>query len=309
MRMPHVIAVIAALTATGKAAGAEGPYVSGELGLAIASGFDMTGSSNDRASVCDEYINPSYAAVESTTDRYNCTGPNRGATGDWKNKFGRAVGLLAGTAAGYRWDNGFRVEVEYFYRMSKYDETAEVPGASGESGDKLRQEIVTATDRVSVIDSHKLFANVLYDFRNETKFTPYLGVGGGLGFTSMGYSSVWSRNHDAGSISTGEGLTNQVEIRNNLAGSTSVAQTNLKDTLLGFQLLIGVDYAITEQVSFDIKGRWGRFEQFSDGGVVWDPLRGHAPNLRLDGSEPVSGHVETDHSACFGIGASLKFFF
>ena len=30
MRMPHVIAVIAALTATGKAAGAEGPYVSGE---------------------------------------------------------------------------------------------------------------------------------------------------------------------------------------------------------------------------------------------------------------------------------------
>ena len=309
MRMPHVIAVIAALTATGKAAGAEGPYVSGELGLAIASGFDMTGSSNDRASVCDEYINPSYAAVESTTDRYNCTGPNRGATGDWKNKFGRAVGLLAGTAAGYRWDNGFRVEVEYFYRMSKYDETAEVPGASGESGDKLRQEIVTATDRVSVIDSHKLFANVLYDFRNETKFTPYLGVGGGLGFTSMGYSSVWSRNHDAGSISTGEGLTNQVEIRNNLAGSTSVAQTNLKDTLLGFQLLIGVDYAITEQVSFDIKGRWDRFEQFSDGGVVWDPLRGHAPNLRLDGSEPVSGHVETDHSAYFGIGASLKFFF
>ena len=309
MRMPHVIAVIAALTATGKAAGAEGPYVSGELGLAIASGFDMTGSSNDRASVCDEYINPSYAAVESTTDRYNCTGPNRGATGDWKNKFGSAAGLLAGAAAGYGWDNGFRVEVEYFYRMSKYDETSEIPGASGESGDKLRQEIVTATDRVSVIDSHKLFANVLYDFRNETKFTPYLGVGGGLGFTSMEYSSVWSRNHDAGSISTGEGLTNQVEIRNNLAGSTSVARTNLDDTLLGFQLMVGVDYAITEQVSFGIKGRWVRFEQFSDRGVVWDPLRGHAPNLRLDGSEPVSGHVETDHSACFGIGASLKFFF
>ena len=93
----------------------------------------------------------------------------------------------------------------------------------------------------------------------------------------MEYSSVWSRNHDAGSISTGEGLTNQVEIRNNLAGSTSVAQTNLDDTLLGFQLMVGVDYAITEQVSFGIKGRWVRFEQFSDSGVVWDPLRGHAP--------------------------------
>ena len=314
MRMPHVIAVIAviaALTATGKAAGAEGPYVSGELGLAIASGLDMTGSSNDRASVCDEYINPSYKEVESRDgyDGYNCTGPNRGATGDWKNKFGSAVGLLAGAAAGYGWDNGFRVEVEYFYRMSKYDETSEIPGASGESGDKLRQEIVTATDRVSAIDSHNLFANVLYDFRNETKFTPYLGVGGGLGFTSMEYSSVWSRNHDAGSISTGEGLTNQVEIRNNLAGSTSVARTNLDDTLLGFQLMVGVDYAITEQVSFGIKGRWVRFEQFSDIGVVWDPLRGHAPNLRLDGSEPVSGRVETDNLEFFGIGATLKFFF
>ena len=171
MRMPHVIAVIAALTATGKAAGAEGPYVSGELGLAIASGFDMTGSSNDRASVCDEYINPSYKEVESRDgyDGYNCTGPNRGATGDWKNKFGSAEGLLAGAAAGYGWDNGFRVEVEYFYRMSKYDETSEIPGASGESGDKLRQEIVTATDRVSAIDSHNLLWNTSTGCRNTMR--------------------------------------------------------------------------------------------------------------------------------------------
>ena len=311
MRFPHAIAVMGVLLATGKVASAEGFYVSGELGLAIASGFDITGSSNDRASVCDEYINPSYDEVESSAgySDYNCTGPDRGATGDWQNEFDSAHGVLAGATVGYGFGNGFRFEIEYFYRESDYDETSDIPGGSGESGDKLEQEIRTATDRVGTVDSHNLFANLLYDFRNETKFTPYLGIGGGLGFTSMEYGSVWGRNPDAARIMTGDGLPNQAEIRRNLAGAVSVAQTTLDDTLLGFQVLAGVDYEISDSVSLGVKGRWARFESFEDGGVVWDPLRSHAPNIRLDGSEPVSGFVETDEIEFFGMGVNLKFFF
>ena len=311
MRLPHVIAVMGTLLAFGKVANAEGIYVSGELGLAIASGFDITGSSNDRASVCDEYINPRYEEVETTTGYgdHNCTGPNRGATGDWQNEFDSAHGLLAGAAVGYGFGNGLRLELEYFYRESDYDETSDVPGASGESGNKLEQEIAIATDRIGTMDSHNLFGNLLYDFRNESEFTPYLGVGGGLGFTSMEYGSVWSRNAEAANIRTGEGLPNAGDIRDNLAGKTSVAQVTLDDTLFGFQVLAGVDYAITDSVSLGIKGRWVRFESFKDGGVVWNPLRGHAPNLRLDGSEPVSGEIKTDNIEFFGVGVNLKFFF
>ena len=303
---------IGALLASGGVANAEGPYIGGELGFAVASGFDTTGSSNDRASVCDEYINPRYDEVESSAGYggYNCTGPDRGATGNWQNEFSSAWGLLAGAAIGYGFSKGLRFELEYFYRGSDNDETSDIPGASGATTeDKLRQEISTATDRIGAVDSHSLFGNLFYDFRNETRFTPYLGVGAGLGFTSMEYGGVWARNPDVTAITTGAGLPNQDEIRRNLAGVTSVAQTTLEDTLLGFQVLAGVDYAISDSVSLGVKGRWVRFESFEDSGVMLELLRSHAPNLRRDGSQPVSGGFRTDNMVFFGVGANLKFFF
>ena len=280
MRMPHVIIAMSALLASGQVAIAEGPYFGGELGLAIASGFDFAGSSNDRASVCDEYINPSYDEAERELERVggpvpNCTGQNRGRTAGWQNEFGSARGLLAGAAIGYGFANGLRLEVEYLYRESDYDETSDVPGATGATGDKLRQEILTATDRVGAMDSHNLFGNLFYDFQNGTRFTPYLGVGGGLSFTSMEYGSVWARNPDATAIRTGAGLPNEDQIRRNLAGTTSVAHTTLKDTLLGFQVLAGLDYEISDSVSLGVKVRWVRLESFEDDRAVWDPLRSH----------------------------------
>ena len=45
------------VVAPGWAQAGSGFYVSGEVGANFASGMDTTGTSNDRASVCDEYIN------------------------------------------------------------------------------------------------------------------------------------------------------------------------------------------------------------------------------------------------------------
>ena len=72
-----------------------GFYVSGEVGANVASGLDTTGTSNDRASWCDEYINPRYQEYE------RCTGPDRSVGGRWENEFDGATGILAGAAVGY----------------------------------------------------------------------------------------------------------------------------------------------------------------------------------------------------------------
>ena len=66
-----------------------GVYLSSELGANFSPDLDTTGTSNDRASACDEFINPMFATVTQTAgyETYNCTGPHRGATGDWKNSF------------------------------------------------------------------------------------------------------------------------------------------------------------------------------------------------------------------------------
>lgn len=249
-----------------------GFYVSGEVGANFASGLDTTGTSNDRASVCDEYINPRYREMP------RCIGPDRSVGGRWENGFDGATGILAGAAAGYSFAGqhsngplgGFRVELEYFYRQSNYNQTADIPLGVGTQGQKLRDEIVQATDRIGSITSHNLFGNLFYDFSNTSRFTPYVGIGGGVGFTDMEYGSVWARNEDSmnadGSykISTGSDLPNYDEIRRNLAKTVSVGQATLSDVLLGFQILFGVDYAITETTSLGLKGRWVRFGSFSD---------------------------------------------
>ncbi len=300
----------------------KGFYISTDIGLNVASGIDTNGYSNDRASVCDEYINPMYDQVEGTMGYgdYNCTGPNRGSTGDWQNNFDSATGILAGAAVGYSFAkghpnsplSGLRVELEYFYRQSKYDQTSDVKDASGESGDKLAQELVTATDRIGSMDSHNIFGNVYYDFANTSRFTPYIGIGGGVGVTNMEYGSLWARNSAASRITTGAGLDNVDDIRNNLAGKASFEDTIFSDTLWGLQILFGVDYAVTEAMSLGLKGRWVRFNSFDSGqgSLVWDPLRGHPPNLRLDESEPVSGGIETTNNIqFFGISVNMKYHF
>ena len=307
------------LAALGWAQADSGFYVSGEVGANFAMGLDTTGSSNDRASVCDEYINPNFATVTQTPgyENYNCTGPNRGSGSGWRNKFDGTTGILAGAAVGYSFAGqnpnsplgGFRVELEYLYRQSNYDQASEILTESGESRDKLRDEIAQATDRIGSLISHNLFGNLFYDFRNTSRFTPYIGVGGGIGFTDMEYGGLWARNSDPDRIRTGVGLPNEDEIRRNLAGTVSVGQTTMTDALLGFQVLFGMDYAITEATSLGLKGRWVNFSSFRDDLVDWELLRSHPVNLRKDGSEPVWGRFKTDDVEFFGLSVNLKYHF
>ena len=48
-----------------------------------------------------------------------------------------------------------------------------------------------------------------------------------------------------------------------LPDRTSSAQTVLSDTLFGYQVLFGVDYALTEALLLGVKGRWVNFQFFS----------------------------------------------
>ena len=136
-------------------------------------------------------------------------------------------------------------------------------------------KLVRATDRIGSITSHNLFGNLFYDFVNTSRFTPYIGVGGGVGFTDMEYGSVWVRNEDSKKaddsyrITTGEGLPNYDEIRRE-PRQNGKRRPKLRSATysMGFQVLFGVDYAVTEATSLGLKGRWVRFGSFSDD-FIW----------------------------------------
>ena len=323
---PLLAFVIASFVmAPGWAQAGSGFYISSDIGLNIASGIDTTGYSNDRSSVCDEYINPDYATVP------GCLKADRGVGDNWPNSFDQATGILAGAAIGYSFAKqnpngplgGLRVELEYFYRQSNNDQTSTIPGYECPDNQpnvslaKICNEISQATDRIDSVSSHNIFGNLYYDFANTSRFTPYIGIGGGIGITDMAYGSVWAR-HDDGinpdgtyKIATGEDQPNYDEIRRNLGNTVSVAQATLSDTLYGLQILFGVDYAMTEAMSLGLKGRWVKFSSFDSGinSAVWDPLRSHVPNVRRDGSEPVSGGIKTNDIEFFGVSLNLKYHF
>lgn len=302
-----IMAIAAWALASGFAQAKPGFYLSSEMGANFTPNVNINGTGYDGASDCDEYINP-------LAPQYpECAEP--GIT-QWMSGMDGANGILAGVAAGYRlrgrdpgglWEH-FRLELEYFYRESKYNQTSPVSGTGGVAFTKIFEEIQRAEDRIGRLTSHNLFGNLYFDVINDSRFTPYLGFGAGAGFTNVNYGSLWARRNDPNRITTGSSRPNAEVIRQNLAGTTSSVQTELSDTLFGYQILFGVDYALTESVSLGAKGRWVNFSSFSDT-VVWNPLRSHPPNRRRDGSQPVFGRVETDDISLFGVTLNLKYHF
>ena len=107
---------------------------------------------------------------------------------------------------------------------------------------------------------------------------------------------------DPDQISTGAGLPNAEEIRNNLAGTASSVQTTNNDTLFGYQVLFGVDFALTESVSLGVKGRWVNFLNFRDDAGL-DLLRSHAP------PDDYVARRRTDDIEMFGVSVNLKYHF
>ncbi len=304
------LAVAAAIGLLVPGSARAGFYLSGDIGANFASGPDLEGRDNDRGGVCDEFINPLFADVP------GCTDPIR--RGDsWMSKFDGAVGILAGTAAGYSLQDRFpdhllgrfRLEMEYFYRNSEYDRDADIRFGSGASvAAHQNGELVLAEDRLGSIAGHNLFGNLYFDFFNTSRLTPYVGFGVGLGFTNVDYGTLGALNTDPARITSGADLSNADQIRRNLAGTVVSEQTNLDDTLFGYQVLFGADYAITEALSLGVKGRWVAFDTFRDGGG-WDRLRSHESQLRLDGSEPVAYKIKLDDIELFGVSLNLKYHF
>ena len=278
-----------------------GFYVSGELGMNFGESLDSKGADNDRGSVCDEYLNPGYGMIAS------CTEPRTGGDA-WNNSFGSDEGILFGAAIGYRFkDSRFRVELEYFYRDTGYEETSTIDfGADPQTVEKINNELLVVAERIDSLISHNLFANVYMDFANDSKFTPYVGVGVGFGMTDMDFGLVAQRRLDPNTIFTVPDTL--PDVRNKLAGTATISDKELDDTLFGYQVMAGVDYALTESLLLGVKGRWVSFDSFKDGSD-YNSLRSHPSNLRLDGSEPVEYRLKVDDIEMFGVSMNLKYLF
>ncbi len=273
-----------------------GPYIQMDLGLAVAPPLAVHGSNNDWGTKCDLVLNPLGLEVGSECD----AAPPRAA---WLNELDGAGGIRTGLAFGYDW-GAVRLEAEYFHRVAAYNQRTDTGTETAVILAKRQQEIALAVGGVDDLRSHGAFANVYYDFGPETSsWTPYVGAGIGMERATLDYFSLWKRNHDPDLITTFV----DPALRATLAGTTSVAEARLTDSLPGYQLLAGLDYRLAEPVTLGVKFRWADFGGFESEPRPWNQLRSHESDIGR--GEPILYRVTTDDTRFWGVSLSLKYRF
>ena len=287
----------------------DGFYLGMDLGVAVAPDLDVNSSDNDVGTKCDGFINNDGSGGYLVPPE-DCNPPPSA----WSNAFDGGSGILAGAALGYRMGS-FRGEAEYFYRGTTYD-SRDIAGGGAVSDDvtqdKVAQELALIEGGVDDVLSHNFFANLYYDYRSDSKFTPYVGFGVGLARVSLDYFNKWTRNHDPAAISTFNDTAATDEqkdaLHRRLAGTTSIARAKLSDTLFGYQVLAGVDYQVSEPVSIGLKFRWADFGEFESDPTEWNQLRSH-DSARSPGGARVQYKVMTDDIQFWGVSFNMKYQF
>lgn len=89
------------------------------------------------------------------------------------------------------------------------------------------------------------------------------------------------------------------------AGTVSELTTDVSETGLGFQLLAGVDYALSDQVSIGLKGRWVQTPDVSVD-AQWTTIRSHVP-VHADGVTPFISTMDFTRLGYWAVSASMKY--
>ncbi len=290
-----LLADLAVLAIPGAVSAQEGAYVGMVLGPAITPGMVVAGTNNDWSTRCDLITNPTQAETGG-----GCTEPPSRPT--WSNEVAGGSGILPALAFGYRWA-GWRIEGEYFYRSTTYDDLSQTRiGADAVLLAKADQEIEIADGGVDDLLAHNVFANLYYDFTSGSRFTPYLGLGAGAARVSLDYFSRWTRNDNPSEIDTFVDPLLQARI----SGTTTIGRAKLSDLLTGVQALAGVDYRVSDAFSLGVKVRWTRLGEFEDGDE-WVQLRSHESSVGRD--FPIRYTATTSDTSSFAIGLDMKYRF
>ncbi len=292
-------------------------YVGADLGLADSHVLDSTSFGTSRPTRCDVLMysdatrptgaianDPACGTVDSKTK--------------WNSRFDTGSGLAVGLHTGYVRDR-LRFELEFMHvkpgSASHPIITASThPGLA--SKDREWSEAAPPHEWISDFRIRQYFANLFYDFSLESRWTPYIGIGAGWARVKMQHKRrLLRKTEDEGYLDVASDVpeaqseygwkpASWFEWRENAAGTLSAMDTELSDTLFGFQLLAGVDYALTDRTSVGIKARWSQFDNFKDY-AAYDLIRDHAP-VDVDGVTPFGDQVKMDNIEYWAVTVGFK---
>lgn len=308
-----VLLVMGLVLSSGSVFAKDGLYLGMDVGVAVAPDMDVqTGGLDDWSTSgadtrCDATINPDRLQGGHCTNDPQVWAANE--------SFDGGSGILAGLAVGYRLGS-FRVEGEYFYRGTRYNSTAEPdfdgwrPSHSREygGGGAMQEYGGGVEDAVDNLMSHNFFANLYYDYRSDSKFTPYAGFGIGFAQVSVQYRTRWHRTRNADDINVFDDTPQGDALNAKLAGALSHDEATMSDTLFGYQALAGVDYQVSEPLTIGLKFRYAMFGEFEDESQ-YTRLRGHDPVVGNPPTTPATYYISTDDIQFWGVSLNMKYQF
>ncbi len=295
-----VLVAVATVVATAAAAdeAGRGFYFGADLGVSVARSLESTRTNVGIPTNCDQWLDPIVIGGEQLPlPAERCQPRNLPSSA---SEFDLGAGVLAGVHIGYTGLGPIRIEAEYFHRWQGGEKVSLfVPG------DPKQREFSVRDEEIGGLRADNFFANLYYDFPDlgASAFTPYVGVGVGASRVEMDYSAT--------SIRRGEEALRALDPprHSGAANKVSHASETLSDWLWGYQLMAGLDYALTERRLLTAKFRYGSaLGDFRDDGNAWRSLRGHASTV-APGGAPVHYGISAPLLSFWAVSLGLKFFF
>ena len=263
--------------------------------------YVVVSRSNDRSSVCDEFINPNALRVP------GCTTPDRGIGDGWSAPFSDGGGLLAGAGVELDIAGPWRLAFDYSRVHAVFDQTVSSTNAQGVDFEKLSNELEVGQERLGAWRTHGVHAVLHLHPIASGPVRPYGGVGFGYAALRADFGWNWRRNADPLAITTGRDQPNFDDIRRNLAGTASRGRALLRKNVHAFVYVGGIDFPVRGRFSVGVRVRRLQYPSVEVGPYVGETLRGHVPNLRQDGSEPVSAWSTLPATGVTEVGVVLKY--
>lgn len=289
--------------------GTGGFYLATSLGFTQARGTDVTAIGANHPTRCDRllYASPADAPAEEA-----CTAPltdaRQGSYG-----FGRNSGTAQSLALGYL-AGSLRFEAELLLRRQT-GEPADFSVGSDESlvaKDTEWSAISPPNADIYNFRSRQLFVNVFYTFASSSGWAPYVGLGAGSVSVDFGYYVAFHRKSlDEGYLEVFGGSRfdpgASPEWQRAAAGTVSLLDSPVNRSTHGFQLLGGVERALSTRTTLGLKTRWTSTGTVS-ATLPWTMVRGHRP-VHADGQTPFRWSFDFDGLGYLGAALEMRYRF
>lgn len=304
-----VLAMCLVFAASASAQENDGFYISTNLGSTSAFGADVVDFGTTHPTRCDRllYVNPADAPADDV-----CLAP-LASTRQGSYHFGRNFGTAQALALGYGVNN-LRFEVEILLR-GQSGEPASFDVGSNQSLTEKESEwsaIVPPNADIYNFRSRQIFLNIAYAFPAYSGWTPYLGLGTGSATLDFNYYAAFHRKSlDEGYLEAFGGSRfvpdASAEWQRAAAGTVSMVDAPVSESAFAFQILAGMERAISTRTTLGLKTRWTSIGKVS-ATLPWTLIRSHRP-VHADGQTPFETDYYFEGLGYLGAGLEMRYRF